>query len=213
MANTAPREVARWAACTRVVKRFGPPVAMSLLVLVLLGLRMQWFKFSPATAAANGEASSERDSQTLPVEVQLTEEKATAADLREVEVAERSLREFRTVPGSVTYDTARHLALTSPVDGIVSKVLVGPGQTVKKDQPLLVLSSSSVGLARDEVLKRSSERALAEKQFHWMREIAENVDELIDAQLLLQSGELRGLLADLMEWLERRGEQIGRAHV
>ena len=179
MANTAPREVARWAACTRVVKRLGPPVAMSLLVLVLLGLRMQWFQFSPATAAANGEASSERDSQTLPVEVQLTEEKATAADLREVEAAERALREFRTVPGSVTYDTARHLALTSPVDGIVSKVLVGPGQTVKKDQPLLVLSSSSVGLARDEVLKRSSERALAEKQFHWMREIAENVDELM----------------------------------
>ena len=32
----------------------------------------------------------------------------------------------------------------------------------------------------------------------------ENTDELIDAQLLLQSGELRGLLADLMRWLERK---------
>jgi len=32
----------------------------------------------------------------------------------------------------------------------------------------------------------------------------ENASEIIDAQLLLQSGELRGLLADLMSWLERK---------
>lgn len=35
----------------------------------------------------------------------------------------------------------------------------------------------------------------------------ENADELIDAQLLLQSGELRGLLADLMEWLELTSDE------
>jgi recombination associated protein RdgC len=41
----------------------------------------------------------------------------------------------------------------------------------------------------------------------------ENADELIDAQLLLQSGELRGLLADLMTWLEATADEAAEPGV
>lgn len=179
MSDLTTKEVARWATCTRVVKRIGPPLGMAGLLLVLLGLRLQWFQFSGTKASLNAAGVSESDADAMPTECQLSPEKMAAADLHETEVSERSLREFRTVPGSVTYDAARHLALTSPVEGIVSKVLVEPGQVVQKDQPLVILSSSAVGLARDEVLKRSAEKSLADKQYHWMREIAENVDALL----------------------------------
>ena len=84
------------------------------------------------------------------------------------------------MPGTITYDTAHHLDLTTPCDCIVTKVLVQPAQRIKKGEQLAVLSSSEIGLARDEVLKREAELAIARKELAWAEQIATNVEFLLE---------------------------------
>src|SRR4029453_11377852 len=91
----------------------------------------------------------------------------------------RSIRELRTVPGTIAYNQARHLELTAPVDCVVSQVQAEPGMNVQEGALLVVLSSSAVGLARDDVLGHEAELALAKKEHAWVEEIAANTQELV----------------------------------
>jgi cobalt-zinc-cadmium efflux system membrane fusion protein len=114
--------------------------------------------------------------------VQLTPEKFAAADLHTTTARMAPVQLTRPVPATITYDAARRVPVNSPVAGVVGRVLVEPGQQVAEHQPLAELSSPEVGLARDEVLRRSAEQELARRQLAFSEQIAKNVEELL-AQL------------------------------
>ncbi|MBM4004558.1 MAG: efflux RND transporter periplasmic adaptor subunit [Planctomycetes bacterium] len=146
-----------------------------------------WFASTGHRPVPTGESATD----SAPAVCELTAEKLARANLHFASVDLRSLREYRTVPGKITYDSARRLDVTAPVASIVGQVLVEPGQAVEAGQPLVMLSSTAVGLARDEVLKRTAELAVARKRDELAQEIRANVQQL-GKQL-----ESRPLLAEL----------------
>lgn len=126
---------------------------------------------------ATGHMPGEGDVE--PTEVQLPQEKLERASITFTKAERRPFTETRAVPGQITYDGAKHLAITAPVDGVVKRVLAEPGQAVKQGTPLVVMSSPEVGLARDEVLRRIVELELVELEHRWAMDVAANVAQLL----------------------------------
>jgi cobalt-zinc-cadmium efflux system membrane fusion protein len=151
-------------------------VATGLALLV--ALRLGWIDVLRYTSSVAADAAAEQPAAP-PTTVQLPPEKLAAADLRMAVVETRSIQPTRTVPGSITYDAAKHLPINAPVAGVVVKVLVEPGQQVVANQPLAELSSPEVGLARDEVQKREADLELARHEEGRLGRIADNVEELL----------------------------------
>jgi cobalt-zinc-cadmium efflux system membrane fusion protein len=92
----------------------------------------------------------------------------------------RPVREHVTVPGRLDYDARYRLDYASPVDGIVSRVLVQVRQRVAKGDSLAEVSSPDVGMARDEVRKRQDDRQIEKKAADWASTIADNVESLLE---------------------------------
>jgi len=126
------------------------------------------------TATATATAGGMPTLVSLPAAAQ----KAAEIDLATVEV--RPLREHLTVPGRIDYDARHRLDYASPVDGIVSQVLVKVRQKVSKGDALAELSSPDVGMARDEVRRREDNRLIEKKAADWATTIADNVESLLD---------------------------------
>ena len=154
-------------------------IGVALTALLLVGARQGWFHL-PGLGAAGEPENQARDSRVeTPSEVHLTAEKLVAARLHVARAQTRSLQDSCQVPGKISYDANRHLEMTAPVDCVVARVFVEPGQKVAAGAPLAVLSSPEVGLARDELLKKEADLAIAERELVWCGEIADNVEGLL----------------------------------
>ncbi len=154
-------------------------IAIGAALLLLLALRMEWISILPGESAVDS-AGDEAALAPATATLQLTPEKLAAANLHIAAAEVRDVQPTRTVPATITYDAALRLPVNAPVASVVLKVLVGPGQDVSANQPLAVLSSPEVGLARDEVLRRQADLALARKQQTFSDETAANVVRLLD---------------------------------
>jgi cobalt-zinc-cadmium efflux system membrane fusion protein len=164
------------ARATQILRIAFSGAALCLVLLALVALRQKWINFDWVLGGKHEESAPLAEARTSCT---LTPEKIKEAGLHEATAQIKTIREQRTVPGSITYDTARHLEVTAPVDSVAVQVLAEPGQTINEGTPLVVLSSNAVGLARDEVLQREAELALARKEEARAEEIATNMQELM----------------------------------
>ena len=129
----------------------------------------------PGDAAAGGGVAG-----GIPTLVTLPAASQQAAEIGLATADIRPLRELLTVPGRIDYDARYRLDYASPVDGIVSRVLVKVRQRVSKGDALAELSSPDVGMARDEVRRREDNRLIEKKAADWATTIADNVESLLD---------------------------------
>ena len=129
----------------------------------------------PGDAAAGGVGAA-----GIPTLVTLPAAAQKAAEIGLAPADIRPLREHLTVPGRIDYDARYRLDYASPVDGIVSRVLVKVRQRVSKGDALAELSSPDVGMARDEVRRREDNRLIEKKAADWASTIADNVESLLD---------------------------------
>ena len=129
----------------------------------------------PGDAAAGGGVAG-----GIPTLVTLPAASQKAAEIGLATADIRPLRELLTVPGRIDYDARYRLDYASPVDGIVSRVLVKVRQRVSKGDALAELSSPDVGMARDEVRRREDDRLIEKKAADWASTIADNVESLLD---------------------------------
>lgn len=137
-----------------------------------------------AGGAAGQQAASEGNNATaaaMPRVVSLPVAAQKAADIGLAPVEILPLRENLTVPGRIDYDARHRLDYASPVDGIVSRVLVKVRQKVSKGDALAELSSPDVGMARDEVRRREDNRLIEKKAADWATTIAANVESLLNS--------------------------------
>ena len=132
----------------------------------------------PEAATAGGRKAS---GLAMPALVTLSAAKQAAAGIGLATVEIRPLRDHVTVPGRLDYDARHRLDYASPVDGIVSQVLVKVRQKVAKGDALAQLSSPDVGMARDEVRRREDDRMIEKKAADWATAIGDNVEALLDA--------------------------------
>ncbi len=114
-------------------------------------------------------------------EVVLAKHKLDAAGIETTPVEWQSFGSSLSVSGRVQYDDTRHVEIRAATDGVVSKMLVKPGDRVIEGQVLAVLSSPEVGTARANVLQRRTDWKLAERAAEWERETCDNLAKLIQA--------------------------------
>jgi len=162
---------------------WGAGIAVSFLLVIIAIVAWPKGSGSPdserATSEANSAAPKSGQGDAVPTEVQLTPEKVERSALKLTKAEQRPFRETRAVPGQIVYDGAKHLSITAPVDGVVKRVLAEPGQMIEQGAPLVVMSSTEVGLARDEVLHRIVGLELASQEHDWAETVAENVELLL----------------------------------
>lgn len=112
-------------------------------------------------------------------EVVISPEKFQTLKIRSVSVTSRPVQEERTVPGQIEYRRVQRVELKAPVDSVVEKVLVKPGDAVTGGTRLANLTSPDVGLARAEVEKSQSELKIANQALEWAEEITGNLGDLL----------------------------------
>ena len=104
--------------------------------------------------------------------------KLEAARLETVPVQTQPLQHVHTVPGRIRYDESKHMDVKAPMDGILSELLVVPGQLVDSGQLLAVLRSAEIGLARAEILKRQQQREIATQVLQRETALSKNLEQL-----------------------------------
>lgn len=134
--------------------------------------------FGHSTATKVGAVEEQQELAQLESVVRLTPAQTAKARLQTTSAEVRALQDERRVPGRIGYNESRRLEVRMPVDGLVSQVLVTPGDAVKKGDRLAILSSVAVGLARDEIVKAEADCAIARRERDWAAEIATNLEAL-----------------------------------
>ena len=159
-----------------------------LTIIVVLGVGAAtvagYQSWHPAHSNGSSESDAARaDSPSEPKSrVSLTEAKWVAARIVVAPVERRTLQPTRTVPGRIDYNGTRHVAVKSPVDGLVRKMAVLVGASVEEGQILAVVESPELGERRADVLKQQADLELARRERDWWQGLHSNLDELL-AQL------------------------------
>jgi len=107
------------------------------------------------------EAATGTADETASSVLTLPSGKLEAAQLETVPAQYQPIQNVHTVPGRIRYDESKHVDVRAPMDGILTEVLVTPGQQVETGQLLAVLRSAEIGQARAEILKRQHQREIA----------------------------------------------------
>lgn len=156
-----------------------------LMILLALGVGAASVVAYQASRSAQHGAHPESDverggaSPESKNRVGLTEAKWAAAGIVVAPVERHSLQPIRTVPGRIDYNGTRHVAVKSPVDGLVRKMAVLVGASVEEGQVLAVIESPELGERRADVLMQQTDLELARRERDWWQELHSNLDELI----------------------------------
>jgi cobalt-zinc-cadmium efflux system membrane fusion protein len=103
----------------------------------------------------------------------LTAQQVQDAKLAIAPVEQRVVDDRVNTSGKVAFDDLKVSHVFSPVTGRVTKILVQPGQRVKKGDPLLVLESPDVGQVYSDLDKAQADLIAAEHDYHRAKEMYE----------------------------------------
>jgi cobalt-zinc-cadmium efflux system membrane fusion protein len=142
---------------------------LAAILLIAVGaagatLALRYSERSRAPAVALPAASSSAPSPAAPaasepagdVEVILTPEAVTRAGLKTAQVSASASAASVTVPGSVMANAYREVKVTPIVGGIVTKVHVELGATVRRGMPLVTLVSAELADAQTKYLSMAA---------------------------------------------------------
>ena len=120
----------------------------------------------------------ERSHNPLSIHVSTGMQRASGVRFGSVQVSDWN--EDRLIPAKLELDPARHYAVTAPADVIVEELSRPLGQTIRRGEPLLEMSSSQLttlrgGLARQQLLTMKAQRSV-----EWHRAIEKRVSEIIE---------------------------------
>lgn len=165
-------------------------ITIMVILILFVGIGIYWKQNQSKTEAETGApdigSAVETANEDAPSEVALSEEKMKNIQLTVAPVKRQPLSQIRMVPGRLQYDDRKHVSVKAPADGVLVEVRVKTGDEIKEGQVLAVLNSPEIGTARADLLQRTAEYELAQKQFGWKNEIQNNVQKLVDALLSKQ---------------------------
>lgn len=143
-----------------------------------------WWLIFPGYNSANNvaqEATLEKEPAKPKDFVQLDATRREVFDLATTLVEKRLLQPRLAVPGKILYDADFHVELKASSDGTLTKVLVKPGDHVKRGEVLAILSSPEIGSARADVLNREQTLAQARQEVEWQKKTKRGIIELLQA--------------------------------
>ncbi len=135
---------------------------------------------------ASAEVDSANTSAAEIRTVKLPPPKIASAAIEVEAVKRRPLQPTCTLPGRLDYDQNRHVSIHSACEGILTEILVQPGNEVTRGQVVARISSPEVGQARSEVQSRLASLQLAVNEQKRNSEICSGVEELV---ALIRAGE------------------------
>ncbi|MCA9144845.1 MAG: efflux RND transporter periplasmic adaptor subunit [Planctomycetaceae bacterium] len=169
-----------WSSIRNAAQRVGPVIAVVVIVVVgFFGSEWLMHEKSPGGELSSLANNSAGDSSSEASLVRLTAEKIKSGAITTTPVGRKPLQATRTVSGTIRYETARHLDLRAPVNCVVTKCLVQPGQWVQKGDRLATLTSAEFALARNELLKSEADLRLAKLQHDWAEQTHANLNDLL----------------------------------
>ncbi len=86
----------------------------------------------------------------------------------------------RQIPAKLELDPARHYAVTAPADVIVEELSRPLGQSIRRGEPLLEMSSSQLTTLRGGLMRQQLLTKKAKRSVEWHREIEMRVKEIIE---------------------------------
>lgn len=151
-------------------------IAKAVPVLLVLGiLGLGWFAVHEINTGSSSDVSdSEESAAPSDSVITLPEGKLRAGGFRVEPAEEQLIQHVHVVPGRIHYNELRHIDIPTPVDGILIEILVSPGDDVKANQLLAVISSPTIDVARADVLLREAELKLAKRRLEREQEVAVN---------------------------------------
>lgn len=104
--------------------------------------------------------------------------KMEAGEFESTPVGHEIIQYVHMVPGRIRYDEAKHIEVKCPIDGIISEVVVKPGESVSQGQLLAVINSPEIGIARSEITKRRQQLEIAQNQLDREKLLSLNLNQL-----------------------------------
>ena len=152
-------------------------IAVVLSIVIVIAAWATWHFAAASTVSADQKDSEE--STHKPVSVTLTQAKFNSAAIQTGMVQSLTWQPTMTIHGRLDYDEDLHVAVKSSIDGILSKILVRPGDQVASGQVLAVISSPQVGKIRATIKQRDAQVRLAEITANRSSSIRNNLELLI----------------------------------
>ena len=151
-------------------------------LLVLAVMATGWLAVHQINSGGtrNEEAEAASDDGPATDMLVLPEGKLNAARLESAPAQSQAVQHVHTVPGRLRYDETKHVDVKAPMDGILTEVLVTPGEVVASGQLLAVLRSPEIGQARAEILKRQQQREIAQKILQRELTVGKNLQKMSD---------------------------------
>lgn len=148
-------------------------------ILVLTTLGLGWLSMHHINShESHVEETTEPDVPELTDRLKMTEGKRRAGQFESSPVEAKAIQHVHMVPGRLRYDQTQHITLKAPLDGILSELLVAPGDRVSRGDLLAVIRSPEVGQARANVLKCRRELDLAQQILQREKMLGEKLQQL-----------------------------------
>ena len=138
--------------------------AASAIILVFVGCQGSGSKASADSSSAKSSANAELF--TIPQE--------QMAHVQVLAVQPTMLPRTLRLTGAVAYNSFRTTPVITQVSGLVSRVVVVPGQKVQKGEPMLYVASPDYSQLRTNYLKAKDAYALAQKAYARARDLYEH---------------------------------------
>jgi len=134
--------------------------AAGLLILVAIALALA------ACGGARSNVSAKDSSYQDPNKPQLfSVPPEQASHVQVVTITQTTLSRTLRLTGAVAYNAFRTTPVITPVSGPVSRIVVSPGQNVRKGEPLLYVASPDYSQMRASYLKAKDAYLLAQKNY------------------------------------------------
>ncbi len=169
-----------------------------LTVLLLGGVWVGWYFLMEAEVV---EQVQEETSDEVRTTVELSETKHERAGIKLGQIERGILQVTAIVPGRVSYDESKHVEVRVATAGTVTKILVKPGDQVKKGDLLAVVSSPEIGQARAAEKQQATELELLNRTLNFQRQRRTGIEALVTA---IQRGDGLDLIRE-----SAAAEQIG----
>ena len=119
------------------------------------------------------------ETATDPNRIVFSPESVSNIVIKTGQASEKMLSPTRIIPGRLDYDQTKHVMVRSATPGVITKILVLPGEKVEAGDIVAEVSSPEVGAIRSEISQRQAELELVKKRLERDQNINQGVDRLV----------------------------------
>ncbi len=148
-------------------------------ILVLSTMGAGWLVMHHINSQSSFTAEiAETETPTASDTLKMPEGKLKAGGFESLPAQPKDIQHVHTVPGRLRYDQTKHVNVKAPMDGILSELLVVPGDQIACGDLIAIVRSPEIGQARAAILKCQKELGLAQQILQREQLLEKNLNQL-----------------------------------